>query len=188
VIERIRARESPSGAHLPVIALTARSRAEDRDRCLAAGMDGFLAKPIDSNALWSEIERVAPPDLWLDADVLLAACGGDATILDALKNAVCSYLPEALARVEHAVQSGDARALREAAHSLLGMVATVSSSAGRAASMVEDAAADGALASAGQRSNSSKSLTGSILAGIGSVTLERLAVLVDRGPRVGGEA
>jgi two-component system sensor histidine kinase/response regulator len=181
VIERIRARESPSGAHLPVIALTARSRAEDRDRCLPAGMDGFLAKPIDSNALWSEIERVAPPDLWLDADVLLAACGGDATILDALKNAVCSYLPEALARVEHAVQSGDARALREAAHSLLGMVATVSSSAGRAASMVEDATADGALASAGAALEQLKIVTGSILAGIGSVTLERLAVLVDRG-------
>src|SRR5262249_30581076 len=88
VIERIRAQERVAGGPLPVIALTARSRTEARDRCLAEGMDGFLVKPIDRNALWSEIERFAPPDQWIDASVLLAACGGDADILEALKNAV----------------------------------------------------------------------------------------------------
>src|SRR5262249_49181336 len=46
VIQAIRERERASGGHLPVIALTARSRKEDRERCLAAGMDDFLAKPI----------------------------------------------------------------------------------------------------------------------------------------------
>ncbi len=180
VIERIRARERVAGGHLPVVALTARSRTEDQDRCLAAGMDGFLAKPIDRNALWSEIERVAPPDQWIDASVLLAACGGDADILDALKDAVREHLPEALGRVEDAFRRGDARALREAAHSLHGMVATVSGPAGSAASAIEDAAADGALDRVGSLLGQLKALTDSILAGIGGVTLGRLEMLVNR--------
>ncbi len=58
VIEQVRARERATGVHLPVIALTARSRREDRDRCLAAGMDGFLTKPLSAKLLWEAIERV----------------------------------------------------------------------------------------------------------------------------------
>jgi two-component system sensor histidine kinase/response regulator len=47
------------GSYLPIIALTARSRAENRERCLAAGMDGFLAKPIRAANVWEVIDRVA---------------------------------------------------------------------------------------------------------------------------------
>ena len=96
VIRRIRERERMTGGHLPTIALTARSRAEDRDRCLAAGMDEFLAKPIHANALWVAIERVtsgprqrADAEMGsklasIDASVLLAACGSDDGILKKL--------------------------------------------------------------------------------------------------------
>jgi PAS domain S-box-containing protein len=58
VIARLRAEERDTGRHLPVIALTARARSEDRARCLAAGMDEFLAKPVRPQALWSAIARV----------------------------------------------------------------------------------------------------------------------------------
>src|SRR5205823_13216247 len=82
VVRAIRERERTVGGHLPVIALTARSRQEDRERCLAAGMDDFLAKPIQSANLWAAIERIAgtrpspgrPEPSLLDPRVLLAAC------------------------------------------------------------------------------------------------------------------
>jgi CheY-like chemotaxis protein len=58
VIRVVRERERATGEHLPVIALTARRRPEDRERVLAAGIDDFLAKPIQAGALSAAIERV----------------------------------------------------------------------------------------------------------------------------------
>ena len=64
VIEEIRAREHARGGHLPVIALTARSRDRDRERCLAAGMDGFLTKPINGDEFSAAIARFFPKAVW----------------------------------------------------------------------------------------------------------------------------
>jgi CheY-like chemotaxis protein len=58
VIRAIRKREQAVGGHLPVIALTARARPEDRERCLAAGMDDYLSKPVRAAELFATIERV----------------------------------------------------------------------------------------------------------------------------------
>ncbi|MDB5310446.1 MAG: signal transduction histidine kinase [Gemmataceae bacterium] len=58
VIHAIRERERAVGGHLPVVALTARSRKEDRDQCLAAGMDDYLAKPVRATELLATIQRV----------------------------------------------------------------------------------------------------------------------------------
>jgi two-component system sensor histidine kinase/response regulator len=60
VVAAIRERERTVGGHLPVIALTARSRKEDRVRCLAAGMDDFQTKPIRPAELLAAIDRLAP--------------------------------------------------------------------------------------------------------------------------------
>ena len=54
----IRERERATGGHLPIIALTANAMVGDQERCLAAGMDGYVSKPIDMHQLLAEIRRV----------------------------------------------------------------------------------------------------------------------------------
>jgi CheY-like chemotaxis protein len=57
VVQAIRESEQGTGNHLPIIALTARSSPRDRERALAAGMDDFLSKPLQVDALWDAIDR-----------------------------------------------------------------------------------------------------------------------------------
>ena len=54
----IRERERTTGAHLPIIALTANAMVGDEERCLQAGMDGYVSKPIDIRRLLTEMRRV----------------------------------------------------------------------------------------------------------------------------------
>ncbi len=54
---QIRRREKQSGLHAPIIALTAHAMKGDRERCLEAGMDGYLAKPIRANELDDVLEK-----------------------------------------------------------------------------------------------------------------------------------
>ena len=55
----IRAHEVAKGGHLPIVGLTAHAMKGDMDRCLEAGMDAYLSKPIDIAELTATIERVA---------------------------------------------------------------------------------------------------------------------------------
>ena len=56
----IRRREKTAGGHMPIIALTAYAMKGDRERCLEAGMDGYVAKPIRAAELLQAIAQVAP--------------------------------------------------------------------------------------------------------------------------------
>ncbi len=114
VVQAIRERELAAGGHLPIIALTARSRKEDRERCLAAGMDEFLTKPIRPADLLAAIDRILGTrsshqsrslDL-IDSRVLLAACGGDPTLLRRMCQTLTSRVPEHLAALRGAARPG----------------------------------------------------------------------------------
>jgi PAS domain S-box-containing protein len=63
----LRAKECVSGKHLPIIALTAHAMKGDEERCLDAGMDGYISKPIQKTELFSLIHRLAPSGSCLDA-------------------------------------------------------------------------------------------------------------------------
>ncbi len=169
VIRTIRAREAGANKHLPVIALTASARSQDRDRCLAEGMDDFLAKPIKAAQLKVAIERAVartvssaraaaptttkdssaetrpfPTDL-IDSAVLLGACGGDQLVLLKLCRALQDHLPQQLSALRMALNAGDGPRLRDAAHKLCGMVAAFSTTAASVASAIEDHANDSQL-------------------------------------------
>jgi CheY-like chemotaxis protein/HPt (histidine-containing phosphotransfer) domain-containing protein len=148
VVKAIREWESSGGEHLPIIALTARSRKEDRERCLAAGMDDFQTKPIRPAELLAAVGRVLEThssgkprrrDL-LDAPELLAGCGGDPTLLKRMCQTLTARVPEHLASLHQAVRTRDAPRLREAAHKCCGMLSEFSTAAGDLAGNLEELA------------------------------------------------
>ena len=59
--EAIRQQESQGGGHLPILALTARALKGDRERCLEAGMDGYVSKPIRQDELYQAIAACCAP-------------------------------------------------------------------------------------------------------------------------------
>ena len=55
----IRALENMSGRHLPIVAMTARAMKGDRECCLAAGMDGYISKPINPEELLTIVDTMS---------------------------------------------------------------------------------------------------------------------------------
>ncbi len=58
--QAIRERERVSGEHLPIVALTAHAMKGDEERCLAAGMDGYITKPLRPKELFAIIDKLVP--------------------------------------------------------------------------------------------------------------------------------
>jgi CheY-like chemotaxis protein len=56
----IRERERTTGAHVQIVAVTAHALTGDRERCIEAGADGYVSKPLSAAALFAEIDAVMP--------------------------------------------------------------------------------------------------------------------------------
>jgi two-component system, sensor histidine kinase and response regulator len=123
---RIREGES-AGERLPVIAMTAHAMKGDRERCLEAGMDDYLAKPLRPEALDEVLERwlgfapvVAATEAIID-DVRMRSFRDDyPDIVDQLLDLFLSSTPPLLAELREAVDAGDDDAMRRTAHKLKG--------------------------------------------------------------------
>jgi PAS domain S-box-containing protein len=145
----IRRREKVTGGHLPVIALTASALEGDRARCLEAGMDGYLVKPIRAAELTRGIAEAAPAEPsgpMIDERALLERLDNDRGLLSELIGVFETDSPRMLEAVRQAVQTGDAAALQTSVHKLKGAVANFSArSAVEAALHLEKLARQGEM-------------------------------------------
>jgi len=184
VIQAIREREIATGRRLRVIALTARSRQQDRERCLAAGLDDFLVKPVRVSDLWAVLdqgerhpaaaESTASTRGLLSPDALLAACGADPEILSAICESFRTHLPLQVTRLFEAFQAGDSQRLFDTAHQLGSMLAAFSSEAALAVSRVEDLAEAERLDECGPLIAQVEALAPRLLQQVARVSIETL--------------
>jgi signal transduction histidine kinase/CheY-like chemotaxis protein len=131
----IRAREEGSAAHVRIIAMTAHVMKGDTERCLAAGMDDYIAKPIDRERLLMLLEGEAEPSVpqaavaaVSDCDAFVQRVGGDIALAREMAQIFIVDSARLLDAVHTAVARSDAPALREAAHALKGAAANFNGS------------------------------------------------------------
>ena len=172
----IRAHELGTGRRTPIVALTAHTMAADRDRCLAAGMDAFVAKPLRPVTLLAAIDTLVPPgaaagatavpappsapssraeaDERVDLASLLDAFGHDRPLIDETIAVFLADLPALRAALAAAVAAGEAGAIARAAHSLKGAVGLFSTGAAyQAARALEEEARAGVVTGAASHSD-----------------------------------
>jgi two-component system sensor histidine kinase/response regulator len=127
----IRESEKTSGARLPIFAMTAHAMKGDRERCLEAGMDGYITKPVrfsDIEETLSGLARApvtaakpqpAEATFWNKSEAL-GRIGGDEELLQELCQIFLEESPKLLQKLRQAVASGDSDGVMRAAHSLKG--------------------------------------------------------------------
>jgi PAS domain S-box-containing protein len=137
----IRQMEHISGKRLPIVAMTAQTGDFDRQRCLKAGMDAHVSKPIRVSELMNLIESVVPGGCsmesktdqksvveeqfaHLDEALALTRVGGDFELLREVVGLFLDDYPRALEKIRTAIAANDASGVEHNAHSLKGSVST----------------------------------------------------------------
>jgi CheY-like chemotaxis protein len=144
----IRRRERGPGTHVPIIAMTAHAMTGDRERCLSAGMDGYVSKPLRPDELFAAIDRALgdgrpsraavpaaagesrtgedgtppTPATALDVPALVASFRGNRQLLREVIDVFLADTPSTLEAARRALAAGDTAALAASAHTLKGSI------------------------------------------------------------------
>jgi CheY-like chemotaxis protein/HPt (histidine-containing phosphotransfer) domain-containing protein/two-component sensor histidine kinase len=136
--ELIRDREKGNGGHIPIVAMTAHAMKGDRERCLAAGMDSYISKPIRAEQLFTVIQNLANrpqekkkegtptskhtqlAEHVFDFSKVLSSLDGDMGLFEEIANLFLSVAADNIAKLREGVAKGDPGAVQEASHTLKG--------------------------------------------------------------------
>lgn len=138
----IREQEKTTGGHIPIVAVTAHAMKGDEDRCLAAGMDLYLTKPLRTQELLATLEEIRKREgsAGHTADALpkessgnavdladvLERLDGDRTLFDELTHVFQEDCPKTLDGMRRAIALHDPKSLERLAHTLKGSSANLS--------------------------------------------------------------
>ena len=139
--QAIREKEKITRAHIPIVAMTAHAMKGDEERCLAAGMDAYLTKPIHTQELLAVLEELGsrkakphpavPPPLKtatsdaIDLAGVLERLDGDRGLFDELTQVFKDDCPRIAAGMRQAIATHDAKNLESCAHTLRGSSANL---------------------------------------------------------------
>jgi CheY-like chemotaxis protein/HPt (histidine-containing phosphotransfer) domain-containing protein len=161
----IRKCETSKETHIPIIAMTANAMQGDKERYLAAGMDGYVSKPIQPGRLHAEIERCVTkspeeqtmpkdshePIAQLDRVCMMERVEGDQDLLNELIQLFVDDAPVLLAAMHTALEQGDMPVLERTAHSMKGAASNLCAQAAAvAAAQIEKDAKGGNVAASAQ--------------------------------------
>jgi len=134
-IKIIRESENEYGAHLPVIALSAHALNAEIEKCLKAGFDEYVTKPIVVEDLFKKIYKMFGIEIRNDADAsnkfdyeqTLRAVGGDVNLLQELVSLFEKDYPLQLSSMKESLKSGNADEIRKISHRIKGSIGNLGS-------------------------------------------------------------
>jgi two-component system, sensor histidine kinase and response regulator len=139
----LRARERATGGHIPVIAMTAYAMKGDKEKCLDAGMDGYVSKPISAHELQRATDQILglcetgrtpgvtaqTRESLVDKNGLWDRVGGDPDLLREIVDLFADDCPRLLREIKEGFQEGNAVRVEKAAHTIKGSVSNFAADA-----------------------------------------------------------